>query len=72
LDELWSGIFRRESDILGSFRGESVFVEAKFDLRCDESISNYVFLFVEEIVDDFLQSHSVVEVTGDVSWSLAV
>jgi len=72
LDKLWSRIFRRESYILGSFGGESVFVEAKFDLGCDESISNYVFLFTEEIVDDFLQSHSVVEVTGDVSWSLAV
>lgn len=46
LDKLWSGVFRCESYILGSFGGESVFVEAKFDLRCDKSISNYVFLSI--------------------------
>ena len=72
LDELWPGVFRCESYILGSFSGESIFVEAKFDLRCDESISNYVFLSIEEVVNNFLQGHSVVEVTSDVSWSLTV
>lgn len=44
LDELRSGIFCCESYVLGPFSCKSIFIEAKLDLGCDESISDYVFL----------------------------